>query len=1822
MASSTSQAPSSRSSWKRHFETALQRATASADKFLQCSSRVLLSSRENAPSVRGPSSCTDSVSPLSVVSFPRQCGLPSGDAFFRGRPPGNAAQGGSSCGKNASFGYPLVSGTKEASVSAVHSDFISYEETKALARFKGRGREYIPPKLTKDGGVLFGGSGSKVTSQMKRQLECVTVVTKREKVNNILDLTTEASQRTLRNTDLPLCQEPDLGSLYTKQLKEIENAKECLKDIHVQKPWQTWPPKEETLTLVHHTASRNPLSPFTELHDPIENREYADSWRCPAPPSLGSGFRYSEQSGLNSPTPSDAMASWFKHKKADETHDDSAQELSNFVALLHTISEESMKLPPPKKKVQTPTNPLHPLLIRDTAGSADASGAPQPVVLTVVRQEGLKAKLEAIDGDAVSARAAPAAKRKNEKEASVQTADPPPQLKPAEAKSKSPPTSAPKGPKISRTLTDLAVSESSTSESEASPRLVPLSQAMEPVAIVPAELSAAAPAAATSSGVTELGTRSRTPRRASGMELRRKSIQDIERAIAERKARDRYNEYLDLVNGLPRRCLPQLNGDEEDDSSSRNLRQSELSVDLPPWLYFLDTHTTLPEPVGMSTVVPSVMVPRLQDAAFEEDELSAEDLPGFAAFEQLTNLFAPGFKEFLYPEYDPSSASPMAIPMIQLVDPDKVNVWQEVAENALHEEWELTQREWGTPLQAEIEAYQKLERKLFARRKKQARQRVIAERKKDINQDVDLVQRRLRQDIQQQYDEFVSTEAPLQQSMQHELNKGLRAIGSCRGGRRAWAVFNRSIRSEATQRREASPSYKRRLEEDAFGFVPPPAVGRRCGRQATRAGRGRMPGGHARASETVSSQKGEDKSTAMGDRGRKGAGGAGQRREPIEDESSLTSEEMENQAVDLLRQRDLDRMLQDAASQIRPDFGKRVASPPAKVEQTRLSSPADGSLQQHDADNGFHVRMLQQRMRASEVATKIENTSSLVAYGEVPSQVKELFGHEVNRLPNSAGSVSENAFVGLLGSHIPHEVGPSAVSDSKTRGSSAGRLICQASQSKSASSQPCIGGSDPLNVDGNERRDSRSGIAQGLERVPTPTEADSDFEEANRDEDAFCPLPTLGRHIDASDYERQPESMEVITSKDAIDVTLHSANLRDKQSCRWTQVPSLPCDEHSFHEEPTQEELQVDCHVSLNRHDSHDEAQTSSPSCRSGKGRLLCSRSAIGDSGNDENEGKCRSMCESGHAVRCVGARRSGRCQASRLSKIDKECDADKCGFDATKDGTSFSPRSFQTLINEEKQGQIPHAKGKRFGETASELDEPGTSSVAHEGVFDSPSSYISTISPRSPRGQQALVKTDSFQSVPRKHAFSKEDVRQCPGQRQGSPVPRDLGKLEHSLQESSEVVEVTRRGTTNAPGEEQGVTSRSSVTTESDFNHQKQLLYKQKPHLRSLFRPLSAERVRRPSKFPWDDEVIPTCRAQGETPVLSLGEDPSYAKDHLCNFNSSPRTREKSRTERGASATNSFCGTSGRETPPGQQEWPCIHHSPQRQSQPFLRRGCGEGGGRYHKRHESNRKRPPVRNELTVSPRNQTQLEVCNSAETVSGLKLSPFKEEIGVGNYRKSSPRDAATVFDIQSSRSASDLCTVSISGGSADSMIDFPVLWPSIRSLYKSSECSRRCRKSPSDRNPLVCIDEANRWDGTQDRSKPHEFLKKGSGRCAGQSKQKEESSATSRPTTPRHASTAGGASPRVEPEDILSATGEGRTRVCMRFEKGERNSTPGSQSVATERASSGSLKRSSSEDAGRRAGEKDKVPYTRLVDLSSHFQRPRVRWGNPISQAFCE
>ncbi|KEP63660.1 UNVERIFIED_CONTAM: hypothetical protein HHA_232560 [Hammondia hammondi] len=1821
MATSTYQAPSSRSSWKRHFETALQRATASADKFLQCSSRVLLSSRENAPSVRGSSSCTDGVSPLSAVSFPRQCNISSGDAFFRGRPLGNAAQGGSSCGRNASLGYPLVSGTKEASVSAVHSDFISYEETKALARFKGRGREYIPPKLTKDGGVLFGGSGSKVTSQMKRQLECVTVVTKREKVNNVSDLTMDTSQRTLRNTDLPLCQEPDLGSLYTKQLKEIENAKECLKDIHVQKPWQTWPPKEETLTLVHHTASRNPLSPFTELHDPIDNREYADSWRCPAPPSLGSGFRYSEQSGLNAPTPTDAMASWFKHKKADETHDDSAQELSSFVSLLHTISEESMKLPPPKKKVQTPTNPLHPLLIRDTAGSADASGAPQPVVLTVVRQEGFKAKLEAIDGDAISARAAPAAKRKNEKEASVQTADPPPQLKPAEPKSKSPPTSAPKGPKISRALTDLAVSESSTSESEASPRLVPLSQAMEPVASVRAVLPAATPAEATSSGVTELGTRSRAPRRASRMELRRKSIQDIERAIAERKARDRYNEYLDLVNGFPRRCLPQLNGDEEDDSSGRNLRQSELSVDLPPWLYFLDTHTTLPEPVGMSTVVPSVVVPRLQEAACEEVELSAEDLPGFAAFEQLTNLFAPGFKEFLYPEYDPSSASPMAIPMIQLVDPDKVDVWQEVAENALHEEWELTQREWGNPLQAEIEAYQKLERKLLARRKKQAHQRVIAERKKDINQDVDLMQRRLRQDIQQQYDEFVSTEAPLQQSMQQELNKGLRAIGSCRGGRRAWAVFNRSIRSEATQRREASPSYKRRLEDYAFGFVPPPAVGRRCGRQATRAGRGRMPGGHARASETVSSQNGEDKSTALGDRDIKGGtGGAGQRREPIEDESSLTSEDMENQVVDLLRQRVLDRMLQDSASQMRPDFGKRVAYPPAKVEQTRLSSPADGSLQQHDADNGFHIRMLQQRMHASEVATKIKNTSSLVAYGEVPSQVKELFGHGGNRLPQVAGSVSENAFVGLLGSHIPHEVGPSAVSDSKARGSSAGRLICQASQSKNASTNPCIGGSDPVNVDGNERRDSLSGIVQGLERVPTPTEADSDFEEASRDEDTFCPLPTLGRHIDASDYEGQREPMEVITSKDARALTVHSANDRDKQSCRRTQVPSLPCHEHSFHEEPTQEVLPVDRYVSLNRHDSHDGAQKSSPSFCSGQGRLLCSRSAIEDSGSDGNEGKRRSMCESGQAVRRVGARRSGRRQVSRLSKIDKECDSDRCGSDAIKGGTSFSPRPFQTLINEENQVQMPYAKGKRFGEIASELDEQGTSSVAHESFFDSPSNYSSTISLR---GQQALVKTDNFQSVSSEHVFSKEDVRQCPGQRQGSPVPRDLGKLEHSsLQESSEVVEVTRRSTTNAPDEEQGVTSRSFVTTESDFSHQKQLLYKQKPHLRSLFRLPSAERVRRPSKFPWDDEVIPTCRAQGKAPVLSPCEDPSYAKDNHCNFNSSPRTREKSRTECSKSVTSSFSGTPGRETPPGQQEWPRSHHSSQRQSRPFLRRGCGEGGGRYHKRHESSRKCPPVRNELTVSPRNQTQLGVCNSDETVSGLKLSPFKEEIGVDNCRQSSPRDAAAVFEIQSSRSASEFRTGSISGGSADSLIDFPVLWPSIRSLYKSSDCSRRCRKSPSDRNPLVCIDEANRWDGTLDRSKPHEFLKKGCGRCAGQSKQKDESSATSRPATPRHASSAGGASPRVEPEHILSATGEGRTRVCLRFGKGESNSTPGSQSMARDTASSGSLKRSSSKDADRRAREKSKVPYARLVDLSSHFQRPRVRWGNPISQAFCE
>ncbi|CBZ53466.1 conserved hypothetical protein [Neospora caninum Liverpool] len=830
---------------------------------------------------------------------------------------------------------------------------------------------------------------------MKRQLECVTFVTKLDKLNNATERTIEPSEHTPKKQISENADPPDVAMLHTKQLKEIENAKECLKDMNVQKPWQPWPPKEEIPTLVHHTPSRNPLAPFSELKDPLENREYADSWRDPLLPSLGSRFRYSDRSGLNEPTPADAMVSWFKHKKADVTNDSPPEGLPGLVSLLHNLSDESMNLPP-LKSVQPPAKPLKWQGGKDKLNVGDNSAPAQSLVLTVVRQSGKNATLHTIQADDAPRATTTSAKRKNEKEASVQTSDPPAPLKPAEAQSKSPPARAPKGTKVSRTVSVIAATETSSSESEDSPRSAPHSPATQPVsgffATQPVSGFFATPLVASPAEAAPEKLAGMRPRRQTAGRVNTKSLFEDEleeeeerRAIAERKARDRYNEYLDMVNGLPRRCVPQLNGDEDVGSSDRHPGEIEPFMNYPPWTYFLDTHTVPQGSADISTVVPTVELPRLRESDRDDIEFHGGELPGFSALEQLTGLFAPGFKEFLYPDFDPSEAPPMAIPMVHVINPDAIDVWQEVAESALCEEWELTQKEWGSMQEAQIQALRKTEQKIVARQETEIRQRLLAERKKDSDQEVRSTQRRITQKIQREYDEFVSTSTPLQLSMQQPLNKGLRAIGNCRGGRRAWTLFDRSIRigevisgnsgAKKTANRwlslpAADPSYKRQLNDDTLDFVPPPSVGR-SGRQATRAGRSRVPGGCVRAARGTASLRSGDESPGAGDGdAERDSELTGRRGAPVEGDFSLASEEEMETAVEQSRQRDLDRMLREAAPKMSPDFPRRFATSSDQVEQRQPSPPAGGSLQgQQDADTVIHSRTLKQRMRGKP-ATK------------------------------------------------------------------------------------------------------------------------------------------------------------------------------------------------------------------------------------------------------------------------------------------------------------------------------------------------------------------------------------------------------------------------------------------------------------------------------------------------------------------------------------------------------------------------------------------------------------------------------------------------------------------------------------------------------------------------------------------------------------------------------------------------------------------------------------------------------------------------------------
>lgn len=201
-----------------------------------------------------------------------------------------------------------------------------------------------------------------------------------------------------------------------------------------------------------------------------------------------------------------------------------------------------------------------------------------------------------------------------------------------------------------------------------------------------------------------------------------------------------------------------------------------------------------------------------------------------------------------------------------------------------------------------------------------------------------------------------------------------------------------------------------------------------------------------------------------------------------------------------------------------------------------------------------------------------------------------------------------------------------------------------------------------------------------------------------------------------------------------------------------------------------------------------------------------------------------------------------------------------------------------------------------------------------------------------------------------------------------------------------------------------------TGITTDSSEFHHRYLLYKRRPHLRTLFSaPLSSPTPSpRPSSFPWDDEVIPTCRAaaakgavgpaavrEGErastdqsTEGASASCDnkrPGQEKPRRIPLNEeeghgSPRrdgvpaghgegdknetlrgaTLSIEKTERNSSHTlnevnvtsdpaETISTASAEHTDGGRESCGVSAEQPrQPPRQPFLRRGCGIGGGRY----------------------------------------------------------------------------------------------------------------------------------------------------------------------------------------------------------------------------------------------------------------------------------
>ncbi|PHJ21202.1 hypothetical protein CSUI_004956 [Cystoisospora suis] len=607
--------------WRRHFESTRDNATSSINNILQCSSKVVLHSRGRAlPTLSGVRT-GDTGSSAASSDVATQVRLRATLAGYgSSKRPATVSTSASSSVPNTGPLKPLATQTTTA------------DDTKLLTRFDGRPDDYIPPKLTKSSG-LAGGRVSRVTSQMERQLECVTVVTNFQKGDDFEPRKVSIPEYLTRPPAVQLGFETgEIADSETSEKREVEEAMKSLKKA--KEPFtdikHTWPPEEELPTLVHHNPSRNPLSDFRKLQDPVENREYKDGWaRGSVFPSLGAGLKFSEKSGLNPSDPRHLISTWFKKKRAaalfggqssESTGSDHQPEIPNFLSLLQGLSLQPMAIER-ERKPHTDKH-INPQVVPLTGGVVQVSDEPpSPPQLSIIKQAHMQAIAKEVYLDDSLPSAATPRKQKSEKEIGVQTG--PPTAAPArpkvEPRPKTSPTSALKRAKsfkkgIRFFSGDHSTSSSSSeSSTEASPRVS--SSKLKTGALSHAVSGVGGEGEGQAVSGWESLRRKKDSKKDKTLKSKQKqeAIQS-ERAMQEKlrqqealaEMRRRYNAYMNVVCEFPRRRLPRLgrdgiasdedeeyrlaknDEDDEEDEIASTIKPPSLQQlsNYPPWTYF------------------------------------------------------------------------------------------------------------------------------------------------------------------------------------------------------------------------------------------------------------------------------------------------------------------------------------------------------------------------------------------------------------------------------------------------------------------------------------------------------------------------------------------------------------------------------------------------------------------------------------------------------------------------------------------------------------------------------------------------------------------------------------------------------------------------------------------------------------------------------------------------------------------------------------------------------------------------------------------------------------------------------------------------------------------------------------------------------------------------------------------------------------------------------------------------------------------------------------------------------------------------------------